>query len=330
VVLPAATLTADRAAASVHETLTWGGIRRSYHIYVPQGYSRNTAVPIVLVLHGGGGTGEGMVKLTGGRFNELAERDGFIVVYPDGVEKHWNDGRRIQSWRAHKEKIDDVGFISAVMDEVGVRGSEFGVRDSQHPTLDMEPGTLNPSRGTRHQSARPVFVTGISNGGLMSYRLACELSDKVSGIAAVTASLSEDLYRVCTPKKPVSVLIVNGTEDPLVPYNGGEIRVGRRKLGKVISTDETVRFWVRHNRCEGSPEVARVPDRDRDDGTTVRKEAYAKCASETEVALYAVEGGGHTWPSGWQYLPKWFIGRVSREINGADEIWSFFSTRARA
>jgi polyhydroxybutyrate depolymerase len=283
-------------------SLMWGGIQRTYLVHTPGKDPGNRPLPLVLVLHGGGGTAEGMVKLTRGRFNELADRDSFIVVYPDGVEKHWNDGRSIQNWRAHKDKIDDVGFLSLLISDISVKWK------------------VDPSR---------IYATGISNGGLMTYRLACELTDKIAGIASVSASLSVDLYPVCSPKRPVSVMVINGTDDPLVPYDGGTVGFGLRTLGKVVSTDETVRFWVKRNGCREKPEVVRVPDRDSEDRTTLRKEIYGGCAAKTSVALYVVEGGGHSWPGGWQYLPQLIVGRTSREFNAADEIWGFFKSHPR-
>ncbi len=282
------------------EVLTRGGLERTYHIYLPASYGKSRPVPLLIVLHGGGGTGQGMERLTRGGFNILADREGFIIVYPDGVEKHWNDGRDIRTWRAHRERIDDVGFLSALIDRVA------------------KDWNIDPQR---------VFATGISNGGLMSYRLACELSHKISAIAVVTASLSEELFAQCSPAKPISVLIMNGTKDPLVPYGGGEITgpFGVRKFGKVVSTAETVQFWVKHNACPDELVIKQEPDEDPKDGTRVRREVYSPCKNNTQVVLYTIEGGGHTWPSGWQYLPERVIGKTSQDITATDVIWEFFS-----
>ncbi len=233
-----------------------------------------------------------MDKFTGG-LNPLAEREGFIVAYPDGVDKQWNDGREIFG----AANTDDVGFLSALIDHI-----------AEHYTID-------PGR---------VYATGISNGGLMSFRLACDLSEKVTAVAPVTAALSEDLVPNCSPSHPVSVLLINGTEDPLVPWEGGQIKVWRQERGAVISTADTVQFWVAQNHCPGPPNVSWEPDTDLKDGTRVRREAYDGCRDGTKVVLYAVEGGGHTWPGGKQYLPKGLIGRTSRDIDANELIWHFF------
>jgi polyhydroxybutyrate depolymerase len=233
-----------------------------------------------------------MDKFTGG-LNPVADREGFIVAYPDGVDKQWNDGREIFA----AANIDDVGFLSTLIDHIARR-------------YNIDPGR--------------VYATGISNGGLMSFRLACDLSEKVTAVAAVTAALSDDLLRHCSPSQPVSVLLINGTQDPLVPWGGGQIKVGRQERGTVISTPDSIQFWVTQNHCWGPPNVSWEPDVNLKDGTRVRREAYEGCRDGTEVVLYAVEGGGHTWPGGQQYLPKSLIGRTSRDIDANELIWHFF------
>ncbi|MHA2620178.1 MAG: hypothetical protein V2G42_00375 [bacterium JZ-2024 1] len=128
----------------------------------------------------------------------------------------------------------------------------------------------------------------------MAFRLACELSDKIAGIAPVTTSLSDDLIRVCKPNHPVTVMILNGTEDPLVPYDSATIGFGSRKPGKVISANETARFWAKWIECAFSPEIIRVPERDQTDGTTLIKEVYGGCKDGVSVVLCAVKVEGHT------------------------------------
>jgi polyhydroxybutyrate depolymerase len=255
-------------------------------------------MPLVFLLHGGGGTGEGMGELTMGGFNRLADRESFIVVYPNGIEKHWNDGRGLQAYRAHRENIDDVGFISALIEHL--------IR-----TLNVDPNR--------------IYAVGISNGGQFSQRLACELSDRIAAIGVVAIQLPEHLPSSCAPKRPVSVLMMPGTEDPLVPWEGGEIGFRRgRKFGKVLSVPESMRFWAKQNQCPESPLITHESDRDPKDGTRVRREAYVPCGEGAEVVLYAIEGGGHTWPGGDQYLPAGIIGRTSRDIDANEVIWDFF------
>ncbi|MDP2967652.1 MAG: PHB depolymerase family esterase [Deltaproteobacteria bacterium] len=275
-----------------------GGLERTYQLHTPSSYDPSRSVPLVILLHGGGGTGQEMEKLTLGGFNRLADREGFVVVYPDGIEKHWHDGRGLEAYRAHRENIDDVGFISALIEQL-----------------------IN----SFHVDPNHIYAAGISNGGQFSQRLACELSHRIAAIGVVAIQLPEHLPSSCAPKRPVSVLMMPGTEDPLVPWEGGEIGFRRgRKFGRVLSVPESMRFWTKHNQCPPSPLITYEPDRDPKDGTRVRRETYGPCGHETEVLLYAIEGGGHTWPGGDQYLPARIIGRTSRDIDANEVIWGFF------
>ncbi|MGD9074248.1 MAG: PHB depolymerase family esterase [Desulfobacteraceae bacterium] len=284
-------------------SMTYDGRTRTYQVHIPPLHATRMHLPLVIVLHGGGGTGRKMKHyLTRGGFNALADEEGFAVVYPDGVERHWNDGRELDRYRAHREDVDDVGFISQLIDH-------------HVATLRIDP--------------RRIYVTGISNGGLMSYRLACQLTQKITAIAAVTASLSEKLRATCKPSANISVLIMNGTEDPLVPWDGGDIHIWWRTFGRVLSTRDTLRFWVERNRCSPSTALVEAWDENEEDGTRVRREVYGECKDDVEVVLYTIEGGGHTWPGGYQYLPEWIIGKTSLELNANETIWRFFKAKSR-
>ncbi len=278
------------------ESMVCDGLTRTYRIHIPASFSKTLSPPLLLILHGGGGTGKGMVTLTRAGFDSLSDREGFIVVYPDGIEKHWNDGRSKVRYRTHKEKIDDVGFVSDLIDTLTAQ-------------LNID--------------TRRVYVTGMSNGGLMSFRLALELSDKIAAIAPVTASLIVE-FKDARPARPMPVLIMNGTKDPLVPWSGGNIGILLIKVGKVLSTMETVDFWAENNECPSQPTTLLLPDKDPKDGSRVTVETYGWGEDSTEVVLYRIEGGGHTWPGGWQYLSKRVIGKTCRDISACEVIWEFF------
>ena len=165
----------------------------------------------------------------------------------------------------------------------------------------------------------------------MSYRLACELTDKITAIAPVDGNIPIKLLPECYPSGYISVLAINNTNDPLVPYNGGDIYGSIRKvnLGKVLSVDESVMFWVNWNKCSVNPVITEEPDRDPKDGTKVTSMHYLNGEEGTEVILYSIEGGGHTWPGGFQYLPVWIIGKTSRDLDANEVIWSFFKKHSR-
>jgi polyhydroxybutyrate depolymerase len=291
----------DQRLSLMHDKL-----ERTFHVHFPPSFDKSVSIPLVIALHGRGGNGESMILVTRKGFDKLADRDGFIVVYPDGIELNWNDGRRDEEAndRAHRENIDDTGFISSLID--------FMIKDYN----------IDPKR---------VYVTGISNGAIMSYRLACELSQKITAISPVDGSIPSMLLHECSPSKPVSLLAINNVNDPLVPFNGGEIfgHFHMVKLGLVLSANESILFWVNQNKCSTTPVVSEEPDRDPKDGTRVTRKEYGNGIQGTEVILYSVDGGGHTWPGGFQYLPAWLIGKTSRDIDANEVIWEFFKKHTR-
>jgi polyhydroxybutyrate depolymerase len=290
----------DLRTSFMHDSL-----KRTFNIHIPSTFDKSVQLPLVIALHGRGANGVSMIILTHKGFNKMADNDGFIIVYPDGIELNWNDGRMDEEAndRAHRENIDDVGFISALIDSM------------------ITDYNIDPKR---------VYVTGISNGAIMSYRLACELSDKITAIAPVDGNIPIMLFPECSPSRPVSVLAINNTDDPLVPFDGGYIYGIRKKnLGKVLSVNESIGFWITTNKCSFTPVLAEEPDRDPKDGTRVTIKQYINGIEGTEVILYTVEGGGHTWPGGVQYLPAWVIGKTSRDFDANEVIWSFFKKHSR-
>jgi len=302
IVLPLKLYGAKKRKRLSRHSIKWEGYNRTYLLYVPESLKKDNKVPLLLALHGGGGTGAKMVGFTMGKYNRLADKEGFIVVYPDGFEKHWNDGRGLTRYRSQKENVDDVGFLTALIDHL--------IR-------------------TKNVDRSRVYMTGASNGALMSYRMALEKTDRLAAIAAVICPMGERISKKVKPKKPISVMIMNGTKDPLAPYNGGDLHFRRLKLGKVLSTDATAKFWAKNNACSLKPKVTNLPDKDPNDGTKIRKKEYTGGKEGTEVILYIVEGGGHTSPGGRQYLPERIIGKTSKDIDACEVIWNFFKKHRR-
>lgn len=272
---------------SVEQVLRLGEHARRYRLYVPATLDHTRPVPLVLALHGHGGTGRGMEQLTLGRFDRLADRDGAVIAYPDGIDHRWNDALDPSS-------VDDVAFLVALVEGIG----------AQH----------------RIDRAR-VYVTGMSNGGFMSVRLACARPDVFAAFAPVAAGLRGPS---CEPSRAVPMLFVNGTDDPLVTYDGTTVHFGDRVLSDKRTTSDAVAFFAERDGCADPATRETLPDRDPSDGTVVRVERHAGCRDAAEVRLYRVEGGGHTWPGGLQYLGERWIGRTSRDLDATDVIWSFF------
>jgi polyhydroxybutyrate depolymerase len=204
---------------------------------------------------------------------------------------------------AHRENIDDLGFLTRLAEKLL---AEHGL------------------------DAHRVYVTGISNGGFMSQRLGAEASHCFSAIAPVVAGLPAAWCDRVQPSHPVSVMILQGTADPLVPYGGGHVQVGRHKRGQMLSTDETVQRWVRWNACQTEPEVESLPDLDPNDGCRAERRRYSGGREGSAVELWHIEGGGHTWPGASQYLPRRIIGPVCRDFQASREIWRFFQSHPRS
>jgi len=280
-------------------TIQVNGLERTYRIHIPSELPENSTSALVFVLHGGGGTGEGMERtLTLGGFNTLADDHKFIVVYPDGFEKNWNDGRKNVSDPAHQQNIDDVGFFTILIENLT---QEF----------DIDP--------------KRIFVTGISNGAMMSYRLAAEIPEKIAAIAPVAGAFPIDLVSYNISDNPVSVCILSGTHDPLVPWEGGIVGFPRNPRGIVLSVPDSVMFWVEHNNCTTIPNSTVLPDADPTDHTWVQRDIYTDGSNNSEVILYTIYNGGHTWPDGYQYLPEPLVGRTTHDMNANTVIWDFFS-----
>ena len=266
-----------------------GSATRTYLLYVPPSLTRNHPAPLLLVFHGGGGHDYNMPRFTG--FDRLADSRGFIVAYPESVNTHWNDTRALS-------RADDVGFVRALIADV----------EGSYP--------VDPAR---------VYATGISNGGFFSQRLACDLSPQIAAVASVAATMPETLVPRCHPSHPVSILFMQGTADPLVHIEGGNVA---RTHGRNISLADATRFWIDHNRTSKKPESFDLPAHD-PNGTTVHRDVYAGGDQDAEVVVYTIRGAGHTWPGGPQYFPAVLVGKVNHDINASEVIWEFFSRHAR-
>jgi polyhydroxybutyrate depolymerase len=290
------TLVSCRAldAHTVRRRIVVDGLERTYLLHVPPNVA--TPAPVVLCFHGGGA--DDISAETGCGFSELSHRDGFILIYPQGHGRHWHDGRDDECSHTRRGAVDDLAFVEAVLDAVA----------REHP--------LDENR---------VFATGISNGGFMSHYVGANLSTRIAAIAPVVGGMADPFHKQFKPVRPVSVLIIQGTADPLIPYGGGAVA---RNRGRMIPTREAARLWVEHNGC--GPQAVRdsVEDRDPDDGCRVTRETWTGGKEGAEVVLLTIEGGGHTWPGGPQYLPKAIIGPVCRDFN-ASLIWEFFKAHAR-
>ena len=263
-----------------------GDASRSYLVHVPPKYDAKHPTPIVLVLHGAGTNGLITASFTG--MNKKADEAGFIAVYPNGtglagLMLTWNAG----GFRGNK--ADDVAYIAKVLDDLATVAN------------------VDPKR---------VYVTGMSNGGMMCYRLAAELSDRIAAIAPVAGTMAIDTYN---PKRPVPVMHFHGAADKIVPFAGPSERAS--KFLGFKSVEDTIKICLKANGCPDKPKTVKLPDK-AGDGTTITKKTYGSGKDGAEVVLFVIEGGGHTWPG--QQPPVDFIGKSTKNISANDLIWEFF------
>jgi polyhydroxybutyrate depolymerase len=263
--------------------LTFGGLQRTYVLHLPPG----PPAGLVLNLHGAGMNGGQQAALTD--YNSVADRYGFVVAYPDGIDSTWADGRGASL--PDRQGVDDVGFLSTMINQLS---RAYGIP---------------PGR---------VFVTGMSAGGFMANRLACERADLVTAIAPVSGTLGSGFP--CAPSRPVSVMAVHGTSDPVVPFDGGVMN-GRGGASDIVSAPALAERWRAIDGCPG-PLVA-----DAAGSGEVQQMTAAGCAGGTEVTLVRINGGGHTWPAGRFSLPADVVGPTSFAIDASAATAQFFASR---
>lgn len=284
-----ATLTTTAPRVLPQATLRVGDLDRAALYYVPANLPRNA--PLLLVFHGYGQDAEGIRSFTGYEFESLADQQGFIVVYPNGIQKSWNTCLKTVL-PAKKQNADDVGLVRALIAKFK---SDYGVDTTR------------------------VFATGYSNGSCMTYRLAIELADAITAIAAVGTTLpAEDNFDCRPAEKAIPVLIMKGTSDPMFSYDGG-----KSGAGNLLSTQATAEYFAKLNGQTSAPKTTRLTHLDSSDPTSADRIVWND-TGKPEVVLVRVNEGGHTIPHPRLVYPA-NTGRINRDLNGLAEIWEFFA-----
>ena len=269
------------AQQTIDGSIMHDGIQRDYILYIPAMYDGTSEVPLVLNFHGFGSNANEQMHY--GDFRDIADTEGFLLVHPEGTllngEQHWNVGNFTDGSTA-----DDVGFTEALIDELAILYA------------------INLDR---------VYSTGMSNGGYMSFLLACQLSEKIAAIASVTGSMTPDTFDVCNAQHPTPILQIHGTDDSIVPYDGDTW---------TLSIEDVMSYWVNFNNCDTNPTITTFPDIDPTDGSTVDHFVYSDGDNGVTTEHMKVIGGDHTWPGSDFDFPG-----TNYDINASMEIWQFFS-----
>lgn len=280
-------------------TLAHGGRERRFRLHRSQGEFAGSR-PLIIALHGGRQSAASMEHLSG--LSSLSDREGFSVVYPEGVGRTWNDGRELMKFPSMREGVDDIGFIESLVD---------------HLVADFD---VDPAR---------VYATGISNGGHMSHRLGVDLPHRIAAIAPVAASMPSPVQERAGPMQRVGVIMFFGDADRLNYWDGGGFAGGTS-----ASVPDIMRWWARRNGCGPEPAVQHLPA-EFDDGTRIRRETWS--GSAHEVVLYAIEGGGHAWPNRPPTKPggglldaakhkalATMLGRTTKNLDANQTMWVHF------
>ncbi|MDB4496591.1 T9SS type A sorting domain-containing protein [Flavobacteriaceae bacterium] len=269
------------AQQTINASITHDGIQRNYILYIPEIYDGNTAVPLILNFHGFGSNAA--QQMFYGDFRDIADTEGFLLVHPEGTtfigNQFWNVG-----FPGISSTIDDVGFTEALIDELATLYA-----------IDLD----------------RVYATGMSNGGFMSFLLACQLSEKIAAVASVTGSMTQDTFDDCNAQRPTPVLQIHGTEDDVVLYNGNNLS---------LPIPDVISYWVDYNNCETTPTTTTFPDIDPSDGSTIEHSVYEDGDNGITTEHMKVIGGGHTWPGSVINT-----GGTNQDIDASMEIWLFFS-----
>ena len=324
-------------AQETKEKVTVDDVERAFMVRLPKGYDSRQHYPVVILLHGMNQDPDDIERLS--RFDELADKDGIIAVYPFAMHGRWNVGvqpqerqsmpmspgrhrryggypgggggypgggggypggggqqtpNRPSSDEKRSAPVDDIGFFNQMLDHLA---SNFSVDTSR------------------------IYAVGLSEGGFMSLRLGCALGDRIAAIAAVGAAMPKTM--ICLPSRPVPLLMIDGTSDPVVPYGGGT----EHNLSlSTLSVENSAKAWAKIDRCSDKPERSKLSPHEKG-GMETKVDTYTGCQQNAQVVLYSVKGAGNTWPGGEQYEAENTIGKTSHDIDANEVIWSFFVAR---
>src|SRR5579863_3318641 len=335
-------LAAPSQAQETKEKVTVDDVDRTYLVRLPRGYDAKQKYPVVILLHGMNQDTDDMERLT--RFAELADKNGIIAVYPSALHGRWNVGVRPPERQqmmgrpggGHGGHHGGGGYPGG-----GGGGGYPGGGGGGYPS-----GGQSGGQGRHEESASPaaddidflnhmldqmalqfsvdatrVYATGLSEGGLMAMKVGCNMADRIAAIAPVGSAMPKSM--ICLPSRPLAVVMINGTSDPVVPYGGG---TEHNLHLPVVSVEDSAKAWARMDHCAEKPTQSKLPAHEKG-GMETKVETYDGCQQGAQVVSYSVKGAGNTWPGGEQYEVEKEVGKTSPEPNANETIWNFLSTK---
>lgn len=280
------------------ETIHSKGIVRSFHFFQPNTTSMNDKPSVIFVLHGGGGSGKSMIDLT--RFTDYSSDHNFISVYPDGFGHRWNDGRELIFSRTDQENIDDIHFLIDLKNYF------------------VQKYNADPDR---------FFIAGLSNGGFMVTKLACETKGVFAGYASIVGGLGTLVQNRCKDIEPVPILFIAGAQDGIVPYLGGNVRIPHKNQtidgGSILSFEKSLEHFSKLQECQES-KTNHLPDLKKKNKNAVEQKVFMKCKGKGRVVGYTIQNGGHVWPYGFYFKSDSDYGRITTDMDATQTIIDFF------
>ena len=270
------------------DSLRHGGLQRKFMYYIPSGIENIKKVPVVFFLHGMGASAQIGVNVLGPQYHARAERDKAIVVYPDATSKHWND--KLGGSYPLTDNIDDVGYLTSLID------------------LFVHDFRADPKR---------VYFSGSSNGGMMTYRLSCDIPDKIRAIAPFVSTISPQVAEQFTSARPIPIIITSGTADSIIKWEGGPVKVTRTP--RLYSGDENIAYWKARNGVKSIAKVKVLPDVEPGDNSRVEVHHYK---GRNDVVLYKIINGGHTHPT-LRESGKPLVPGKNMDYNSFETVWDF-------
>jgi polyhydroxybutyrate depolymerase len=307
-------------------------VTRHFVVHLPNGYKADQRYPVVILFHSRNQQPDDMERIT--HFNQLADKDGVIAIYPTAAQGQWNLGVRAEQQQSAPRRYGRRGFGfpggggggypggggGNSGGEDGGQGSD-GSRHRQEPPDDVAfvEQILDQIALKYSLDVHRVYATGLGDGGFMALRVGCNLSDRVAAVAAVGANFPKTM--TCLPSRAVPALFIDGTEDPVVPYSGGTYKPRRIP---VLSAEDSAKTWAKFDRCGEKPAQDKIPPLQKGSKET-KTYTYGGCQEGAQVVLYSIKDGGNTWPGGEIYTTEKEVGKTSNAIDADEAIWSFFS-----